>query len=214
VGKEGQRTVNVPIVTVLLTIVSNAVILALTLYFQSRREQAQFDRAQLAARLERVQAAYRLALQGDQALLDAVNAALDLIDANEGSDEQPWQQEAKQTAQAEGAREMLNRAWIELTLENVSLEAIDLSTEIFRAYSQVRVHIIVRSHVGGSPLSFEERVALTADFLALVRNRRQAIQAHLAELEVPAPQARWWRRGAALTSHKRTQENRDAAPTT
>ncbi len=57
------------IIAVLLTGASNVLILAVTLYFQSRRD----ERAQRNARLERLRAAYRLLLQAGRAIVRAAS---------------------------------------------------------------------------------------------------------------------------------------------
>jgi hypothetical protein len=63
------------IAAVLLTGASNVLILAVTLFSQSWRESLHYERAQRDAQIERVRAIYRLALQGDQAILESANGA-------------------------------------------------------------------------------------------------------------------------------------------
>jgi hypothetical protein len=182
---------DVPIITVLLTIISNVLILAVTLYFQARREHTQFDRAQRVARLERVRTAYRLVLQGDQLLLDAAIAASALPNSD-GLDDEDLYPEVP-TASSREISEMYNRARTELTLENANLDAFDLTLEIFIEYARIRHHLTESpsEESAASPREWYER---TNKLRAAIRKRREVIQAHLAELETPAQQQRSWRK--------------------
>ena len=182
---------DVPIITVLLTIISNVLILLVTLYFQARRERTQFERSQRIERLERVRTAYRLVLQGDQTLLDAAIAASALPNSD-GLDDEDLYPEIP-TASSREISEMYNRARTELTLENANLDAFDLTLEIFIEYARVRHHL-TEPPSEESAASSQKWYDPTKKLRAAIRKRREVIQAHLAELEPPARHAHWWQR--------------------
>jgi hypothetical protein len=181
---------DVPIITVVLTIISNVLILAVTLYFQARREQAQSERSQRIARLERVRAAYHLALEGDLALLKIASVAGWVL----GPFENAQMRTEQSVEQGERAHDMLNRAWIELTLENVNLDAINLNVDILAGYYAFRAMVKERYPDASKPVPFERLQAMTAGLRASTDRRKEAIEAHLAELEPPAQQHRSWRK--------------------
>jgi hypothetical protein len=183
--------VDVSIGTVLLTIISNVLILSVTLYAQARRERTQFERAQRIARLERVRAAYHLALEGDLALLKIVSVASWSL----GPFENALVRAEQQVEEGERAHDMLNRAWIELTLENVNLDAINLNVDILAGYYAFRAMVKERYPDASNPVPFEELKAMTGGLRASTDRRKEAIQAHLGELEAHAQQRRSWRNG-------------------
>src|SRR5258708_4199076 len=138
------------LVAVLLTGASNVLILAVTLYFQSRRDVLHYEQAQRNARLERVRAAYRLLLQSDNAVVDAAWSCVNLdID------------EVKQRIAAliDSSSEQRKRARVELTLENMDIleldPELDAGPDVLYQYTQFR-RKLSQLHAKHSPVGFEE----------------------------------------------------------
>jgi hypothetical protein len=171
------------IIAVLLTGASNVLILAVTLYFQSRRD----ERAQRNARLERLRAAYRLLLQADRAIVRAASRSANL--QNDVEKDRDLNQRIK--AQVDGAIKLYNRAWIELTLESEYI-LLDADPEVLSEYSKFRAKLS-RAQAKPSSLTDEDMSALTADLRAAETQRRHNIQDRLAELEAPADKRGRWR---------------------
>src|SRR5258708_30220069 len=105
------------IIAVLLAGASTVLILAVTLYFQSRRDGLQDERAQRNARLERVRAAYRMLLQADRAIVSAAWSCVNL--ENDEEIDRDLRQEIK--ARVDSAYEQYNSGWIELALETADI---------------------------------------------------------------------------------------------
>jgi hypothetical protein len=170
-------------VTVLVAIVvalSGWATTGVALYAQARRDDTAYERSQREAKIQRVRSAYRLALKGADILARSAWEAASPLAPGETLDKRAGRLDRDYNAGAD----MLGQALIDLILEDVSNNIGELTGDITHGHGVLRLKI-AEARPDGSPVLFEELHLLAAPLVQSTQQLRQAIRAHMAELEQP-----------------------------